>query len=171
MGRQSIGRPLNFGRPSTKAPSALWLSAVALVESSLKPELLPSQHEPAPVGHHPAGRDEFSGGIHCCQAVAGSEDNSVDAMYIGERIAACCARAASGHAAVQPPSSVMNSRRCMSSPKLRRWHPNASNQYFDRALTRHRNHCCSAQPMSQMGQNRRYRTPTWESALTSNSGR
>ena len=27
-------------------------------------------------------------------------------------IAACCARAASGHAAAAPPSSVMNSRRC-----------------------------------------------------------
>jgi hypothetical protein len=39
--------------------------------------------------------------------------------------------AASGHAAA-PPSSVMKSRRCMSSPKLRRRHPNASNECFDR---------------------------------------
>jgi len=34
-------------------------------------------------------------------------------------IAGCCARAASGHAAA-PPSSVMNSRRLMSPPALRR---------------------------------------------------
>jgi hypothetical protein len=31
-------------------------------------------------------------------------------------IAGCCARAASGHAAAAPPSSVMNSRRFMSLP-------------------------------------------------------
>ena len=37
-----------------------------------------------------------------------------------------------GHAAVAPPSRVMNSRRCMSSPKLRRRYPNASNECFDR---------------------------------------
>ena len=39
--------------------------------------------------------------------------------------------AASGHATA-PPSSVMNSRRCISSPKLRRRYPNASNECFDR---------------------------------------
>ena len=33
-------------------------------------------------------------------------------------IAGCCARAASGHVAA-PPSNVMNSRRCISSPKLK----------------------------------------------------
>jgi hypothetical protein len=33
-------------------------------------------------------------------------------------IAACCARAASGHAAAAPPSSVMNSRRLMPVPRL-----------------------------------------------------
>ena len=32
----------------------------------------------------------------------------------------CCARAASGHAAAAPPSSVMNSRRLIQSPR-RRW--------------------------------------------------
>ena len=31
--------------------------------------------------------------------------------------------------------------------------------------------CCDAQSTSASGQNRRYRIPTWESALTSNSGR
>jgi hypothetical protein len=30
---------------------------------------------------------------------------------------------------------------------------------------------CTAHPRSPSGQNRRYRIPTWESALTSNSGR
>ena len=34
-------------------------------------------------------------------------------------IAGCCATAASGHAAAEPPSSVMNSRRFMCSPKPR----------------------------------------------------
>jgi hypothetical protein len=68
----------------------------------------------------------------------------------------CCARAAIGHAAA-PPSSVMNARRCMSSPKVRRRHPNASNEYFDRAQTGHQNHCRSAQPMSLMGQSPRFR--------------
>ena len=47
-------------------------------------------------------------------------------------IAGCCARAASGHAAAAPPRSVMNSRRCMSAPKLRRRHLSGSNEYFDR---------------------------------------
>ena len=45
---------------------------------------------------------------------------------------ACCARAASGHAAAAPPRSVMNSRRRMSAPKLRRQHLIGSNEYFDR---------------------------------------
>jgi hypothetical protein len=39
-------------------------------------------------------------------------------------------------------------------------------ELFDRVL--HRNNPESR--MSAQGQNRRYRTPTWESALTSNSG-
>jgi hypothetical protein len=34
-------------------------------------------------------------------------------------IVGCCARAASGHVAAAPPSSVMNSRRLMRSPLLR----------------------------------------------------
>ena len=34
-------------------------------------------------------------------------------------IAGCCARAASGHAAAAPPSSVMNSRRFIRSPRRR----------------------------------------------------
>ena len=34
-------------------------------------------------------------------------------------IAGCCARAASGHAAAAPPMSVMNSRRLISSYRLR----------------------------------------------------
>ena len=41
------------------------------------------------------------------------------------------ALAASGHAAA-PPRSVMNSRRLMSAPKLRRRHLSGSNEYFDR---------------------------------------
>jgi hypothetical protein len=36
------------------------------------------------------------------------------ALVVG--IALCCARAASGHAAVAPPSSAMNSRRLMGAP-------------------------------------------------------
>ena len=48
-----------------------------------------------------------------------------------------------------PPRSVMNSRRRMSDPKLRRRHVSGSNEYFDRGgLNRHQNHCRSAQPMS-----------------------
>src|SRR5450759_2193428 len=46
---------------------------------------------------------------------------------------ACCARAASGHATA-PLISVMNSRRLMSDPKLRRRHLSGSNEYFDRGL-------------------------------------
>jgi hypothetical protein len=34
-------------------------------------------------------------------------------------IADCCARAASGHAAAEPPTSVMNSRRLTRSPRRR----------------------------------------------------
>jgi CheY-like chemotaxis protein len=37
---------------------------------------------------------------------------------------ACCARAASGHAAAAPPSSVMNSRRFIQSPRRREAGPN-----------------------------------------------
>jgi hypothetical protein len=37
-----------------------------------------------------------------------------------------------GQAAAAPPSRVMNSRRCMSVPKLRRRHLSGSNEYFDR---------------------------------------
>jgi hypothetical protein len=44
---------------------------------------------------------------------------------------ACCACAASGHAAAEPPSSVMNSRRLTRSPR-RRW-PGASGGRRDRA--------------------------------------
>src|SRR5450759_925086 len=46
----------------------------------------------------------------------------------------CCARTASGHPAAAPPKSVMNSRRLMSDPKLRRRHLSGSNEYFDRGL-------------------------------------
>ncbi len=46
----------------------------------------------------------------------------------------CCARATSGHAsaAAAPPRSVMNSRRFMSDPRLRRQHLIGSTEYFDR---------------------------------------
>jgi hypothetical protein len=44
----------------------------------------------------------------------------------------CCARAASGHTAAAPPRSVMNSRRFMPVPKLRKQHCIGSNEYFDR---------------------------------------
>jgi hypothetical protein len=43
-----------------------------------------------------------------------------------------CARAASGHATAALPTSVMNSRRRMCAPKLRRQHLNGSNEHFDR---------------------------------------
>jgi hypothetical protein len=42
------------------------------------------------------------------------------------------ARVVSGHATAAPPKSVMNSRRCMSAPKLRRQHCIGSKEYFDR---------------------------------------
>jgi hypothetical protein len=38
--------------------------------------------------------------------------------------------------------------------KLRRRHPNVSNEYFDRAQAGQQNHCRSAQPMSLMGHSR-----------------
>jgi hypothetical protein len=65
-------------------------------------------------------------------------------------IADCCARAASGHAAA-PPRRLMNSRRRISAPKLRGQHCIGSSEYFDRLKPGIQNHCCSAQPMSQMG--------------------
>ena len=43
-----------------------------------------------------------------------------------------CARAAMGHVAAEPATSVMNSRRRMSDPKLWRQHLSGSNEYFDR---------------------------------------
>src|SRR5450759_5144282 len=42
----------------------------------------------------------------------------------------CCAHAESGHEAAAPPRSVMNSRRRMSDPKLRRQHLSGSNEYL-----------------------------------------
>jgi hypothetical protein len=45
----------------------------------------------------------------------------------------------------------MNSRRCISAPKIRGQHCIGSNEYFDRGSNRHQNHCRSAQPMSLMG--------------------
>jgi hypothetical protein len=45
----------------------------------------------------------------------------------------------------------MNSRRRISAPKLRGQYCIGSNEHFDRAQTRHQNHCRSAQPMSLMG--------------------
>jgi len=44
------------------------------------------------------------------------------------------ARAVSGHVAAAPPKSVMNSRRAMPYPKLRRRHITGSNEHFDRGL-------------------------------------
>ena len=46
----------------------------------------------------------------------------------------------------------MNSRRCMSDPKLKKRHLSGSNEYFDRGRNRHKKHFRSAQPMSQLGQ-------------------
>jgi hypothetical protein len=66
-------------------------------------------------------------------------------------IAGCCARAPNGHVAAAPLRSVMNSRRRISAPKLRRQHCIGSNEYFDRGSNRRQNHCRSAQPMSHMG--------------------
>ena len=47
-------------------------------------------------------------------------------------IARCCARAASGQAPPHRRASVMNSRRFMSDPKVRKRHLSGSNDYFDR---------------------------------------
>ena len=63
----------------------------------------------------------------------------------------CCPAAASGHTTAAPPKSVMNLRRFMSDPKLRRRHLSGSNEYFDRGRNWYQNHCRSAQPMSLMG--------------------
>ena len=46
--------------------------------------------------------------------------------------AGCCACTASGQATAAPPRSVMNSRRLMFAPNLRRQHLIGSNEYFDR---------------------------------------
>jgi Transposase zinc-binding domain len=79
---------------------------------------------------------------HCpkCQAAAAQRMRS-----------GCCARAASGHAAVAPPRRLMNSRRRISEPKVSGQHCIGSNQELDRAQTEHQNQCRSAQPMSLMG--------------------
>ncbi len=57
-----------------------------------------------------------------------------------------------GYATAAPPRSVMNSRRCMSAPKLRRRHPIGLIEYFDTDENWHRELCRSAQLMSQLGQ-------------------
>jgi len=62
---------------------------------------------------------------------------------------ACCALAASGQDTAAPPRSVMNSRRLMCSPEIRRLHPTTQWQEIPR--------CASQQiwrPMSQLGQSR-----------------
>src|SRR5258708_35099563 len=46
-----------------------------------------------------------------------------------------CARTPSGHIAAAPPIRPTNSRRCMSTPKFRRRHTAARNEYIDRADT------------------------------------
>src|SRR6202048_5006816 len=58
-------------------------------------------------------------------------------------IAGCCARAPNGHVAAAPLRSVMNSRRRISAPKLRRPHCTGSNEYFDRGSNR------AAKPLPQ----------------------
>src|SRR5450759_323006 len=66
----------------------------------------------------------------------------------------CCAREASGHVAAAPPISVMNSRRLMSAPNLRRRHSIGLYDYIDRAetgiktvpqCTVHTNRCVNAE--------------------------
>jgi hypothetical protein len=58
---------------------------------------------------------------------------TADALGVTERRSP--ARAMSGHVAAAPPRSVMNSRRLIFAPKLRRQHPVGSNEYFNRAET------------------------------------
>jgi hypothetical protein len=62
-----------------------------------------------------------------------------------------CAIAASGHAAVAPPRSVMNSRRFMSAPKLRRQDCIGSNDYFSSGRNGRQYQYRSAPPMSLLG--------------------
>src|SRR5205823_4572985 len=52
----------------------------------------------------------------------------------------------------------------------RRRHPNRSNEYFDRAQTRHQNYCRSASPMSLMGQNPLLPRRNLDGRSTSTSG-
>ena len=47
----------------------------------------------------------------------------------------CCAGAACGHIAAAPPRSVMNSRRLMLDPRIKRTHHNDETQYFHRGQT------------------------------------
>jgi hypothetical protein len=44
-------------------------------------------------------------------------EQAINARVLLTGIAGCCARAASGHAAAAPPSSVMNSRLFIQSPR------------------------------------------------------
>ena len=62
------------------------------------------------------------------------------------------------HAVAVPPRRLMNSRRCISAPKLRGQHCIGSEEYFDRAQPGHQNHCRSAQPMSLMDHKPRRRS-------------
>src|SRR5450432_2218846 len=70
--------------------------------------------------------DRFSAAAFSCarSLVAGFAGGPIVKLWL-------CAMAASGHVAAAP-ASVMNSRRRMCPPKLRRRHLSGSNEYFDR---------------------------------------
>src|ERR1700739_1470529 len=67
-------------------------------------------------------------------------------------LAACCAREVTDQVAAVPGRSVMKSRRCISAPISGERDLSHSNECFDRGQNRQQDHCCSAWPVSQMGQ-------------------
>jgi hypothetical protein len=65
----------------------------------------------------------------------------------------------------------MNSRRCISAPKVSSQHCIGSNEYFDRAQSGITTIAAVHNQCHIWVKSPHYRTATWESALTSNSGR
>jgi hypothetical protein len=74
----------------------------------------------APVAEHAGGDADHHRTDRADEARGGSDGDEA-----GDR-------AGNGHVTAAPPISVMNSRRFISDPKLRRQHCIGSNEYFDR---------------------------------------
>ena len=63
---------------------------------------------------------------------SGSFSSTLISTPISRMRSGCCACAASGRVTTTPPRRLMNSRRCMSAPKLGSQHCIGSGEYFDR---------------------------------------